>query len=485
MLSLFLIFIACVLIGTTGWVLKTFGEVTYSQIMFHLYQPQFFEPRLIESWAKKSIVLAVAAVLGISLLYYGIVKLRPLWKPLLRRFSKYGAWIFLCGSFVYTACRLNLVMVAEYFMHKNTLQYSDFYETHYVYPDEVDITFPENKKNLIVIFAESMETGFMNPYYFGANLMPELTKLAEENLNFSDTDQIGGGFQFDGINFTQGGLLAQYCGLPLKVPMFDRSDAFNPEGGLFNHAVCLSNILSNNGYAQSFMIGTPAEFSDTDGFLQSHGNVRLLDQQALTGKSRSNLKKHIKDADIFEYAKREITSLAGQNKPFAFTVMTMDTHFGTDTFDKRVCTKKYPRKKRINNVIACGDTQISGFIKWIKAQPFADNTVIAVLDDHLMMKGNVWKKGDDRRVFNLFINAPQSEYRHNRRFTAMDIFPTLVESLGAQIEGSRLGLGTSLYSDKKTLLEQGYSPEELSDELAKPSRLYNYFLLGIPLNAKD
>lgn len=485
MLSLILIFIACILIGTTGWVLKTFGEVTYSQIMFHIYQPQFFEPRLVESWAKKSLILAFAVVLGVSLLYYMAVKLRPLWKNYLQRACKIGAWLFLTSSFLYTICRLNLVVVAEYFMHKNNLQYSDFYEKNYVFPDSVNITFPESKKNLIVIFAESMETGFMNPYYFGDNLMPELTKLAEKNLNFSDTEKIGGGFQFDGINFTQGGLLAQYCGLPLKVPMFDRSDAFNPDGGLFNHAVCLSNILAANGYAQSFMIGTPAEFSDTDGFLQSHGNVRLLDQQALTGTNRNNLKRHIKDADIFEYAKREITALSEQNKPFAFTVMTMDTHFGTDTFDKRVCPKKYPRKKRINNVISCGDMQIADFVKWIKAQPFADNTVIAVLDDHLMMKGNVWKKGDDRRVFNLFINAPQSEYRYNRHFTAMDIFPTLVESLGAQIEGRRLGLGTSLYSDEKTLLEQGYSVEELSNELALPSRLYNYFLLGIPLNAEN
>lgn len=485
MLSLILIFIACILIGTTGWVLKTFGEVTYSQIMFHIYQPQFFEPRLVESWAKRSLILAFAVVLGVSLLYYMAVKLRPLWKNYLHRACKIGAWLFLTSSFLYTICRLNLVVVAEYFMHKNNLQYSDFYEKNYVFPDSVNITFPESKKNLIVIFAESMETGFMNPYYFGDNLMPELTKLAEKNLNFSDTEKIGGGFQFDGINFTQGGLLAQYCGLPLKVPMFDRSDAFNPDGGLFNHAVCLSNILAINGYAQSFMIGTPAEFSDTDGFLQSHGNVRLLDQQALTGTNRNNLKRHIKDADIFEYAKREITALSEQNKPFAFTVMTMDTHFGTDTFDKRVCPKKYPRKKRINNVISCGDMQIAGFVKWIKAQPFAENTVIAVLADHLMMKGNVWKKGDDRRVFNLFINAPQSEYRHNRHFTAMDIFPTLVESLGAQIEGRRLGLGTSLYSDEKTLLEQGYSVEELSNELALPSRLYNYFLLGIPLNAEN
>ena len=189
MLSLILIFIGCILIGTTAWVLKTFGEVTYSQIIFHLYQPQFFEPRLIESWAKRSLILAFSVVLGVSIIYCITVKLRPLLKVRLQRFAKYGAWIFLFGSVVYTACRLNLVMVAEYFMHKNNLQYSDFYEKHYVFPDDVNITFPENKKNLIVIFAESMETGFMNPYYFGANLMPELTKLADENLNFSDTDK--------------------------------------------------------------------------------------------------------------------------------------------------------------------------------------------------------------------------------------------------------------------------------------------------------
>lgn len=36
----------------------------------------------------------------------------------------------------------------------------------------------------------------------------------------------------------------------------------------------------------------------------------------------------------------------------------------------------------------------------------------------------------------------------------MDLFPTMLASLGVQIEGNRLGLGTNLFSDKKTLMKE-------------------------------
>ena len=35
----------------------------------------------------------------------------------------------------------------------------------------------------------------------------------------------------------------------------------------------------------------------------------------------------------------------------------------------------------------------------------------------------------------------------------MDMFPTTLASLGAVIDGDRLGLGTNLFSDKPTLAE--------------------------------
>ena len=55
-------------------------------------------------------------------------------------------------------------------------------------------SFPEKKRNLIYIFLESMENTYMSKLDGGAydiNYIPDLTALAEENLNFSHTDQVG------------------------------------------------------------------------------------------------------------------------------------------------------------------------------------------------------------------------------------------------------------------------------------------------------
>ena len=59
----------------------------------------------------------------------------------------------------------------------------------------------------------------------------------------------------------------------------------------------------------------------------------------------------------------------------------------------------------------------------------------------------------------------------------MDMFPTILASLGFKIEGERLGLGTNLYSDKKTVMET-IGKKEFMEEISKNSKLYNKEILG-------
>ena len=59
----------------------------------------------------------------------------------------------------------------------------------------------------------------------------------------------------------------------------------------------------------------------------------------------------------------------------------------------------------------------------------------------------------------------------------MDMFPTTLASLGASIEGDRLGLGTNLFSDKRTLAEE-YGIQKLNKELKKNSNYYYKYLRG-------
>lgn len=57
-------------------------------------------------------------------------------------------------------------------------------------------------------------------------------------------------------------------------------------------------------------------------------------------------------------------------------------------------------------------------------------------------------------------------------FGTFDMFPTTLAAMGVTIEGDRLGLGTNLFSDKKTLTEI-HSFAFLNKELQKKSTFYN------------
>ena len=65
---------------------------------------------------------------------------------------------------------------------------------------------------------------------------------------------------------------------------------------------------------------------------------------------------------------------------------------------------------------------------------------------------------------------------YHRKFSTMDMFPTILDSIGIKIEGNRLGLGTNLFSEEKTLAEL-YGYDYLFQELKKKSNFYNKKLL--------
>ena len=83
-----------------------------------------------------------------------------------------------------------------------------------------------------------------------------------------------------------------------------------------------------------------------------------------------------------------------------------------------------------------------------------------------------------RTIYNVFINTDIKEVNNkNRIFTAMDMYPTTLGALGASIEGSRLGLGTDLFSDKKTIPEE-IGIEMFNKELKKNSVYYYEYIRG-------
>jgi len=84
-----------------------------------------------------------------------------------------------------------------------------------------------------------------------------------------------------------------------------------------------------------------------------------------------------------------------------------------------------------------------------------------------------------RKTFTCIINsaATPADPDKTREFSTFDLFPTTLAALGVKIDGERLGLGTNLYSDKPTLIEQN-GLQSTTEEISKHSRLMDDMYMG-------
>ena len=155
-------------------------------------------------------------------------------------------------------------------------EFSQFYDENYIDISEVKIIPPEKKRNLIFIFMESMESSYTDIEHGGVfkeNLIPNLTRLAEENINFSETEKIGGAINLQSSSWTVSGLLSKLLAVPYYFP-FSKSGSklkqtFSVE--CLPSAVALTDILTDFGYKCVFSMGSEKNFEYRDILLESHG----------------------------------------------------------------------------------------------------------------------------------------------------------------------------------------------------------------------
>ena len=134
--------------------------------------------------------------------------------------------------------------------------YSNFYEENYRV-ESSNLPRSTQKRNLIVIFVESMEADF---------LIPNLRTLANQNVNFSTTQGFGGIKQVGATSWTIAGIVGYMCGIPLNSPSL-AVKSFLPS------ARCISDILAQNHYNQVMIMGSDDDFAAKGAFLKSHNIV--------------------------------------------------------------------------------------------------------------------------------------------------------------------------------------------------------------------
>lgn len=156
---------------------------------------------------------------------------------------------------------------------------SHFIEDNYVDPAEVNITFPEKKKNLIFIFLESLETTYADEASGGGfknNAIPELTELAVSNEDFSGADPgLNGGIVYLGSHNTMAAIFTHFAGLPLKVDIGINN--MDTQKSFFPGITSLGDVLRKEGYRQVFLLGSDASFGGRRLFFKDHGDFEIRD----------------------------------------------------------------------------------------------------------------------------------------------------------------------------------------------------------------
>lgn len=497
-LYIFTFFFSVLLQASSAWLIRTFGAVNIDQLLYNMTTSlngtssqqiySFIDDPLLAALFYTSIFSWLLFFLLTRVCYWYLPfradKIYATTLPL--RFLRFGVLPF-CLVIVASSLALSLNEVG-FSEVKAYFQESELIAKEYIDPNEAQITFPEEKRNLIYIFAESLEGTYASKELGGAqenNLIQELTDLAEEGINFSNTEKIGGALPFPGSDYTVAGIVAQTSGMPLKSPKQfdeDKNEFGSDEKYLQGDAkflpglTTLGDLLAEEGYNQTFVMGSDATFGGRRSYLTGHGNYSLVDFPAAKQDDLLPEDYHVwwgfEDEKLFTFAKEQATILADQSQPFNLTLLTADTHFEDGYADENT-PDLYG--DQYANVIAHSSAQIAEFIRWCQQQPFYENTTIILAGDHLSMDQDFFAETPedyDRTIFNLFLNAPLEPVdASNRLFASADLFPTTLASLGVSIQGERLGIGTNLFSSRKTLVEQ-YTPEQYYLNMNQSSEFY-------------
>lgn len=479
----------------TIWGKDFFGDLTPDQILINLNSPTEGTDASVYISGIEGPVLSTALFTAIFVLFtfsdYKIVKKRKydsltLFPVAARRIiSTALAVVFLvCGCW-YGIEEFQLIQLYESYMLA-----SEFIEENFADPDTVQLTFPEKKRNLIHIYLESMENTFLSKELGGFcedNLIPHLYELSKEGISFSHLEEGLGGFQEStGAGWSVASMVNMGTGLPMKVP--DKQNQYGGADNFLPGATAIGDILKEQGYEQTVMFGANADFGGLTYYFQSHGDFTIIDHKEV--KKRGYVADDYKvfwgyeDDKLYEYAKDELTRLYETGKPFHLMMETADTHTPEGYLSPKAPT---PYDNKYANAVRYSQEETVKFIRWIEQQPFYENTTIILIGDHLSMAKKFFEGLDGiedyhRSCYNLILNPypglenlPE-ERRFSRDWAVFDMFPTILATIGVEIEGDRLGIGTNLFSDRDTVFEE-FGTDFVNDELVKRSNFYNFNIL--------
>ncbi len=232
-------------------------------------------------------------------------------------------------------------------------------------------------KNMVWIYLESLEKAFTDESVF-PGLTPNIKRLMSEALVFEDIAST------NSVAFTMGSMFATQTGCTISRDHLysERNDPYLRAGRL----VAVGDILRAAGYTSVYMGGAYLSYANKGQFFESFGYDDVYGRDNLTPDLQREYNKWgLYDDQLFPLVKKKFDELASQDKPFNLTLLTLDSHrpgFVSET------TPRYGgpySESAMVQAVHGADDLLGDLVDHIRKSPAAENTIIFVMTDHLMM----------------------------------------------------------------------------------------------------
>jgi hypothetical protein len=364
---------------------------------------------------------------------------------------------------IFAASFVPLHSYVEYFYQKMLGDYSSskFSEMKMSSAEIAVQEMDRQPKNLIFLYLESVEQLYFDQLLY-PKLLPNLQALKGVNHDYTNVKQVGI------TGFTIAGIVASQCGVPLNIR--------REYGGVSNTAlatltrplegyICLGDILKAYNYNTVMYKGASLSFSGTRNFLDYHGFIEAKGAADwdLELPSADRTGWGIYDDTLFDLAFNRISQLDKEERPFALSLVTLDTHHPNGHASKS-CPKYTYADDTMLDALHCTDYLVGKFVESLKRDSILDDTVLVIFSDHLAMRNTQWevlKKHKEERRLTFIVVSGEEKKEFNKAATHFDITPTTLDYLGIPGYEYLMG-GRSLKSD--------LGGAWFSDELAKEKK---------------
>ena len=302
-----------------------------------------------------------------------------------------------------------------------------------------------NRKNVVLIFMESMSANLMGSFGSDKKLTPYLDSLYRQSLSFER-------FYSSGIHTNHG----IYSTL-FSFPAIMKRNAM--KGSVIPVYSGLPTVLKDNGYCNLFFMTHESQYDNMNAFLRTNGFDEIYAQENYPSEKVVN-SFGVQDDFMYQYALPILNEKADTGEPFFTVLLSISNHP-----PYVIPPYFHPHSEKLEEqIVEYADWSIRQFMDAAEKQPWFDNTIFVFLGDHGKMVGTPE------------CEMPQSYNHIPLMIYGKDIPPTVHNGFGGQIDVAPTLLG---------MLNMSYLQNNFGVNLLEEERPCMFFTADNLIGARD